>query len=61
MGKEKYITEDLIALGLQVINFCKFPSFPFGFHWDFTLKFGLLPDLIKVTQNFFNVFEFQTL
>lgn len=23
----------------QIINFCKFPSFPFRFHWDFTLKF----------------------
>lgn len=23
----------------QIINFCKSPSLPFGFHWDCTLKF----------------------
>lgn len=22
----------------KIINFCKFPRFPFGFHWDFTTR-----------------------
>lgn len=70
LGKSHYWEGEIHHKGLhwcnfnQIINLCKFPSFPFRFHWDFTLSLfmlGLLPVLKKVTQNFANVFEFQTL
>lgn len=39
LGKSRYGEGEIHRKGLHWINFCKFPSFPFRFHWDFTLKF----------------------